>query len=74
LSAGASYFAGGRTTVNGVLANDLQQNWRFGATWALPVDRNNSVKLYASSGVAARTGNDYDLVGVAWQYRWGGGL
>ena len=74
VSVGASYFAGGRTTVDGVLSNDLQQNWRFGATWALPVDRNNSVKLYASSGVAARTGNDYDLVGIAWQYRWGGGL
>jgi len=74
VSFSAAYFAGGRTTVNGVLANDLQQNWRFGATWAIPVDRNNSVKLYASSGVAARTGNDYDLFGIAWQYRWGGGL
>src|SRR5206468_2199514 len=73
VSFSAAYFAGGRTTVNGVLANDLQQNWRFGATWAIPVDRNNSVKLYASSGVAARTGNDYDLFGIAWQYRWGGG-
>jgi hypothetical protein len=24
--------------------------------------------------VSARTGNSYDLVGMAWQYRWGGGL
>jgi hypothetical protein len=38
------------------------------------VDRHNSVKLYASSGVSDRTGNDFDLVGVAWQHRWGGGL
>ncbi len=74
LSAGATYFAGGRTTVDGTLNNDLQQNWRLGATWAIPVDRNNSVKIYASSGVAARTGNDFDLAGIAWQYRWGGGL
>ena len=74
ISVDATYFAGGRSTVNGVLSNDLQQNWRTGATWAIPVDRNNSVKLYASTGVAARTGNDYDLVGIAWQYRWGGGL
>jgi hypothetical protein len=70
----ATYFAGGRTTVNGVLSNDLQQNWRVGATLALPVDRANSIKFYASSGVAARTGNNFDLIGVAWQYRWGGGL
>jgi len=34
----------------------------------------NSVKFYASSGVAARTGNGYDAIGVAWQHRWGGGL
>jgi hypothetical protein len=69
-----TYFAGGRTTLNGVLSDDLQRNWRLGGTLAYPVDRNNSVKLYASSGVSARTGNDFDLVGIAWQYRWGGGL
>ncbi len=23
---------------------------------------------------AARTGNNFDLIGIAWQYRWGGGL
>jgi hypothetical protein len=70
----ASYFAGGRTSLNGVLNNDLQQNWRVGATLALPVNRKNSFKFYASSGVSARTSNNYDVIGVAWQYRWGGGL
>jgi hypothetical protein len=68
------WFGGGRTTIGGVLKNDLQQNWRVGATLALPVDRRNSVKLSASSGASARTGNNFDLLGVAWQYRWGGGL
>jgi hypothetical protein len=29
-------------------------------------------KGYVSSGVSARTGNSFDLVGIAWQYRWGG--
>jgi hypothetical protein len=70
----ATYFAGGRSTFNGVLKSDLQQNWRVGATLALPVDRVNSIKFYASSGLWARTGNSFDLVGVAWQHRWGGGL
>jgi hypothetical protein len=70
----AVYDYGGRTTVNGMRGDDVQSNSRFGATLALPVNRNNSVKLYASSGVATRTGSDYDLYGVAWQYRWGGGL
>lgn len=70
----ATYFTGGRTTVNGTQNNDLQQNWRVGGTLSLPVDAHNSIKLYASSGVSARTGNNYDLIGITWQYRWGGGL
>ncbi len=73
-SLGATLFAGGRTTIDGVRANDLQQNWRLGGTLSFPVDRHNSVKLYASSGISDRTGNSFDLLGIAWQYRWGGGL
>ena len=73
-SVDATYFAGGRSTLNGALQNDLQQNWRVGGTLSFPVDARNSVKLYGSSGVSARTGNNYDLIGVVWQYRWGGGL
>jgi hypothetical protein len=73
-SLSGTWFAGGRTTIDGVRANDLQQNWRLGGTLSFPVDRWNSVKLYASSGVSDRTGNDFDLVGIAWQHRWGGGL
>jgi hypothetical protein len=73
-SVDATYFAGGRSTLNGALQNDLQRNWRVGGTLSFPVDVRNSIKLYASSGVSARTGNSYDLIGIAWQYRWGGGL
>ncbi len=70
----ATYFTGGRTTVNGTLNHDLQQNWRLGLTVAVPITRRNSIKLNASAGVMARTGNNYDLFGIAWQYRWGDGL
>lgn len=70
----ATYFTGGRTKLDNTLNADLQQNWRVGGTLAFPVDRHNSIKLYASSGVSARTGNDYDLVGIALQHRWGDGL
>jgi hypothetical protein len=69
-----TYFNGGRTTIDGTLKNDLQQNWRIGGTLAMPVNARNSIKIYASSGVSARTGNNFDLVGLAWQHRWGGGL
>ena len=70
----ATYFTGGSTTLNGVGQRDLQRNWRGGATLAIPVDVRNSIKLNASTGVSARTGNNFDLIGIAWQYRWGGGL
>jgi len=70
----ATYLTGGRTEIDGELGSDLQRNWRFGSTLAIPIDPNYSVKLYASTGVSARTGNNYDLVGIALQYRWGGGL
>ena len=69
-----NYDYGGRTTVDGVERDDFQKNARLGVTVALPVNRNNSIKLYASTGVHTTVGNDYDLVGAVWQYRWGGGL
>lgn len=70
----ATYFTGGRTTVNGVPGDDRQKASRVGATLAIPVDRNSSIKLYASSGLTLRAGTDFDILGIAWQYRWGGGL
>jgi hypothetical protein len=74
LSVDATYYAGGRSTLNGVVKADLQQNWRAGVTYAIPIDRKNSVKFYASTGVSDRTGNSFDLLGIAWQYRWGEGM
>ena len=73
-SLGATYYTGGRTTIDGVERNDLQQNWRTGFTLALPIDRRNSIKLFGQSGVSTRTGTDYDTLGIFWQYRWGGGI
>jgi hypothetical protein len=69
-----TYYTGGRTTVEGVKGNDLQKNTRLGLTFALPVNRHNSLKLYASRGVFARIGSNFTTGGIAWQFRWGGGL
>jgi len=70
----ATYYWGGSTTINGVARNDLQRNWRVGATLAVPVNARNSVKFLASDGVSARTGDSYSEFGIYWQYRWGGGI
>ncbi len=67
-------YTGARTGVNGVKQDNEQSSTRLGFTIALPVDRYNSVKLYASSGTSSRTGGDYDGFGIAWQYRWGAGF
>jgi len=69
-----TYYFGGRTSVNGNVNEDLQSNTRWGATLAQAFDIHNSIKLYFSSGVVARTGTNFTTVGVAWQYRWGAGL
>ncbi|HTD86034.1 MAG TPA: transporter [Candidatus Binatia bacterium] len=68
------YYTGGRTRVNGIRGNDLQENTRVGLTLAIPVNKNNSLKFYAGTGVVTRTGTDFDTIGIAWQTRWGGGL
>jgi hypothetical protein len=73
-SVDATFYTGGSTTVNGTAKNDLQRNWRLGATLAVPVNRHNSLKFFASDGVSARTGYTYQMFGIGWQYRWGGGL
>ncbi len=73
-SVDATYFAGGRSQVDGRHNRDLQQNWRVGASLSLPVDRANSVRIAVSSGVYARTGNEFDALAVSWQHRWGGGF
>ncbi|MGH8069303.1 MAG: transporter [Candidatus Entotheonellia bacterium] len=70
----ATYYTGGRTTVDGVKGDNLQENTRLGVTLALPVNRHNSIKLYGSTGVFARTGSNFNTGGIAWQFRWGGGL
>lgn len=69
-----TYYEGGRTSLNGVPRDDRQSGSRIGLTFSLPLARQYALKFYASTGLVARTGTDFDTVGVAWQYLWGGGL
>ena len=67
------YFKGARTTVDGVKGDNEQENVRAGLTLALPIDRQNSIKLNAGTGIYTRTGSQFSSIGIAWQYRWGEG-
>lgn len=65
---------GGRTKVNGVWSDDLQENSRVGATLAVSLNKNNSIKIYGSNAIHTMAGSDYSMIGAIWQHRWGGGL
>jgi hypothetical protein len=69
----ALYYTGGRGTIDGKKGESLEDT-RVGVTVALPINRYNSVKLYGSTNVYTKTGTDFDVLGIAWQFRWGGGL
>jgi hypothetical protein len=74
LALDGTFYTGGRTTTNGSLDNDLQRNSRWGGTVARTLTRKNSLKFYFSRELAARTGTEFTIYGIAWQYRWGAGL
>jgi hypothetical protein len=73
ISLDGTYLKGARTTLNGAPGDNEQENLRAGFTVALPINRQNSIKLNASTGIYTRTGTEFSLVGLAWQYRWGEG-
>jgi hypothetical protein len=70
LSVNASYFSGGRTTVNGVINDDRQGNSRVGATVSIPLNQQQSIKVAVAKGVTTRIGGHLSTVAVAWQYTW----
>jgi hypothetical protein len=63
------YYTGGRTTVDGVLKNDLQQNVRVGLTFALPIRRVQSLKFQYARGAVVRIGGDFTTAAVTYQLR-----
>ena len=73
-SLGATFYRGGRTTVNDAPKDNTLNNSRVGLTIAVPFDRYYAIKFNASSGISTRTGTNFDTVGLVLQYRWGAGL
>jgi len=73
-SVDATYFTGGASTLGIGTRTEFQSNWRTGATFAMPLGMHHSIKLFANSGVYARTGNNFDMLSLIYQYRWGGRL
>lgn len=70
LAANATWYRGGRTSLDGVAKADLQENTRFGLTLSLPVSARQSLKLTWNDGASTRIGGDFTTWGVAWQLLW----
>ena len=70
LAADATFYTGGRTTIDGQSNDDLQQNSRLGLTGALPLGRRHSLKVSWASGFTTRVGGDFQTLAVAWQFLW----
>jgi hypothetical protein len=70
---GATYFRGGRTTLNGDVSDVELGNARAGAILAVPVSKHQSIKASLGYGLYTRAGSNFLDLGVAWQYRWGAG-
>jgi hypothetical protein len=70
LAANATFYTGGRTSLDGVTKADLQRNTRLGATLSLPVAKRQSIKVAWASGLITRIGGDFDTLSAAWQVRW----
>ena len=60
----ATYYGGGRSTIDGVPGESLQ-DIRVGAHLAIPIDRHNSIKIAASTGAYARVGGNFTTAVIA---------
>jgi hypothetical protein len=66
----ATYYAGGRATIEGVERDDLQSNSRVGGTLVLAVGQRHSIKLAVSKGAIVRQGADFTTFSFGWQTGW----
>ena len=68
-----NFWAGGRTSLNGVENPKTQQhNSRLGVTLSVPLSKRQSVKFGYNQGAYVRYGGNYQTVSLAWQYSWVG--
>jgi len=70
LAADATFYAGGQTSLDGVVKDDRQENSRGGLTLSLPMGQAYSLKFCGSTGVVTRIGGKFTAVSVTFQYRW----
>jgi hypothetical protein len=71
-AADANFWRGGRTTVDGVSGDDLQENSRAGVTVSWQVAPGHNLRFAASRGAFTRIGGDFDSIGLSYAHSWAG--
>jgi len=66
----STWYHGGSARVDDGEGSTSLNNSRLGVTVSFPVGNRYSAKVAYGSGVAARTGTDFETVAVAWQVLW----
>jgi hypothetical protein len=67
LAVNATWYGGGKLTVDGAKSVEPYRNARLGATWAVPIGTRQSLKIAYSAGAATRVGADFKTITAAWQ-------
>ena len=70
ISGNATFYTGGSSIVNGILNKDRQKNSRVGATFSLPLNQQQSLKIAWAKGVTTRIGGNLNSIVIGWQYTW----
>jgi hypothetical protein len=66
----ATWYNGGGARVEGGAPIGGMNNARLGATLSIPAGRSQSFKLAYSSGVIVRSGTNFRVLSVGWQWLW----
>lgn len=66
----ATFYDGGKTTVDGVRNEDRQSNSRAGLTFSMPASKSYSLKFNWSRGATTRIGSNFTTYGIGLQYSW----
>jgi hypothetical protein len=65
-----NFYHGGERSVDGGDKTSMQSNSRVGLTLSVPIKKRHSIKLAVATGAYTRTGADFDIGSVAYQYLW----
>lgn len=70
LALGITYYVGGEYSNDGIGINKELKNSRMGMTFTMPINKQNSIKIFGSTGINTQYGSDFDGIAIAWQYSW----